>query len=404
MRIVFVNLHCNEFLVKTASKYVFKQAVAIKHKFLLDYLLNNTDIEVCSYINKHGTTLASNLPSFLMRIIIAFRYFESRWVLKKNGIANKITILKKVEDIKPSDIVFIHQLYAEKCLEVGEVKAYKVMSLLHFFGTKENSKAIENCNPNLLICESDLKKHSEIFIKYYSWFQKEIYVHPFVAGERFKRIKTFEERNNRVFSTGTITYKNHPEFLDVYKDPCDQPIRKYVKDHQEELQGLIDCYNSDFSEDSNKKMRIKPTDNKVQRIIKAAYYKFFASQQKSYFSFNMVEKFNDYKMCLIGEEILGVPGIGFVEGMSCGGAYIGQRGYYEDYGMKEGVHYIGYDGTPDDLLKKVHYYQQPEQQERLKQIAENGYQFAKNNFRGEIVAKQIVDAIIKRQKEYTLSF
>ena len=64
------------------------------------------------------------------------------------------------------------------------------------------------------------------------------------------------------------------------------------------------------------------------------------------------EKFNEYKMCLIGEEILGVPGIGFVEGMACGCAYFGKRGYYEDYGMKEGVHYIAYDGSPDDLLEK----------------------------------------------------
>ena len=71
------------------------------------------------------------------------------------------------------------------------------------------------------------------------------------------------------------------------------------------------------------------------------------------FSFDMVAKFNEYKMCIVGEEITGVPGIGFVEGMVCGCAYIGlNNGLYEQYGLKEGVHYIGYDGTLPDLTEK----------------------------------------------------
>ena len=403
MRIIFVNLHTNEFLVKTASKYIFKQAVAMKHQYLLDYLINNPEIEVCSYINKHGTSIASNLPKFLMKIIIACRYLESKWVLKKNGIYNKITIIKKVEDIHNNDIIILYQLYANKCKELKNVNAFKVMSLLHFFGNRANSEDIKECSPHFFINECDLKSHCELFKKYYSWITKDIYVYPFVAAQRFQNNNTFEERKKMVFSTGTITYKNHPEFIDVYGNPCDQPMRKYVKDNQEKLKGLIDCYNSDFSEDSNKKMSIKSSDNKLIKLTKAGYYKFFASQQKKYFSFNMVDKFNDYQMCLIGEEILGIPGIGFVEGMSCGCAYIGKKGYYEDYGMKDGIHYIGYNGTPEDLIDKIHYYQQSEHQQELKQIALNGYQFAIGNFKGEIVAKRLIDIIMERHNVYISS-
>ena len=203
-----------------------------------------------------------------------------------------------------------------------------------------------------------------------------------------------------MFSTGTITYKHHHEFIETYGDPCDQPMRKYVKDNQERLHGLIDCYNSDFSENSKTKMKSNPSDNKFIGLIKAGYYKFFASQQKAYFSFNMVEKFNEYQMCLIGEEILGIPGIGFAEGMSCGCAYIGKRGYYEDYGMKEGIHYIGYNGTPEDLKDKISYYQRPEHQDELEQIAENGYQFAKEHFDGEVAAKYLMDKLISERNKY----
>lgn len=399
MRIVFVNLHCNEFLVKTASKFLFKQAVAIKHKYLLDYLLKDRNIEVCSYINKNGTSIASHLPGFMMKILVASRFLESKWVLKKNGIDN-VTILKDINEIMSEDIVIMYQLYAERSPELGEVKAFKVMSMLHFFGTKSNSNAIKICAPTLLINECNLKTHCELFKRIYSWYDKDFYVNPFVAAKRFQRFKSFDERTNRVFSTGTITYKTHEEFLRVYKDSCLQPIRKYVKDHQDELKGLIDCYSSDFSEAANEKMRIKNSDGRLVRLVKAAYYKFFASQQKSYFSFNMVEKFNEYKMFLIGEEILGIPGIGFVEGMACGCAYIGKRGYYEDYGMQEGVHYIGYDGTPEDLLTKVRYYQSTEHQEELERIAQNGYEFAQTHFNGETVASELLNEILKRKSEY----
>ena len=118
----------------------------------------------------------------------------------------------------------------------------------------------------------------------------------------------------------------------------------------------------------------------------------------------MVDKFNEFKMCLVGEEILGIPGIGFVEGMACGCAYIGQNlGYYEDYGMKEGVHYIGYDGTLEDLKSKIKYYQQPEHQEELERIANAGYEFAQTHFRGEVVAKELLEKLQKAQAEWKAS-
>lgn len=54
MRIVFINLHGNEMLVKTMSKYVFKQSCAIKHRYLLEYLLSHPEYEICSYVNDRG--------------------------------------------------------------------------------------------------------------------------------------------------------------------------------------------------------------------------------------------------------------------------------------------------------------------------------------------------------------
>ena len=114
----------------------------------------------------------------------------------------------------------------------------------------------------------------------------------------------------------------------------------------------------------------------------------------------MVERFNNFKMFICGEETTGSPAIGFVEGMACGSAFIGNSkiGCYEDYGMVEGIHYIGYDGSLEDLIRKIEYYQQEEHQEELEKIANAGYCFALENFNKDVVASRILDSLRKELK------
>ena len=401
MRIVFINLHGNEMLVKTMNKFVFKQSVAIKHKYFLDYLLSRSDIEVCSYINPVGFSMASSLPAPVMKFLNLFRYWEHRIVLRKNGIPRKsITVLRKLSDIRKDDLILAYRHSFSQLYDLDQITSFKAISMIHFSGSRTESEKMEKSKPDCLFNEADLKKYSEIFRRFYSWYEKEMIVHPFVAAPRFKRIKPFNERENKAFATGTITYKKHQEFIEVYGDPCDQPSRKQIKDNERELEDLIYCTSKDFAENA-KAIESKKKDGSLKRFYKALHYKLFESQQKSYYSFDMVQSFNNYKMCIVGEEILGVPGIGFVEGMACGCAYIGvNNGLYESYGMKEGVHYIGYDGTLEDLKAKIQYYQKSENQEKLESIANAGYEFAENHFRGEVAAKNLLAALITEQKKW----
>ena len=399
-RIVFVNLHGNEMLVKTMNKIVFKQSVAIKHQYLLKYLLENDEYQVCSYINKNGFSMASSLPETIMKILNWFRFIEHYIVLWKNNIdKNKIKIIKNINEIRADDIVILYRHCSSQLADACEIQAFKIISMIHFWGKKHESSLMVKIKPDYLFNECDLSKHSEIFKRFYNWYKNDFIIHPFVAAPRFKKIKPFSDRINKAFATGTITYKNDPDFLEVYGDPCDQPSRKQIKDNSDSLKDLIYCTCSDYSENS-KKINLK-SENSLMRFYKALHYKLFESQQKSYYSFNMVECFNNYKMCIVGEEILGVPGIGFVEGMACGCAYIGQNtGYYEDYGMQEGIHYIGYNGTLEDLKQKIKYYQMPEHQAELERIANAGQEFAENHFRGDKVAKVLLEQINKKHEEW----
>ena len=72
-------------------------------------------------------------------------------------------------------------------------------------------------------------------------------------------------------------------------------------------------------------------------------------------------------MFICPEDVNGSYGVGTIEGMACGCAMIGwDYGAFEDMGMTAGVHYISYDGTMENLIEKIRYYQKPENQNEFK--------------------------------------
>lgn len=394
MRIVFVNLHGNEFLVKTLNKFIFKQSVAIKHKYLLDYLLSRDDIEVCSFINKRGLSLSYSTRN---KFLQSFRFLDHRITMKKNGIPiDKIKVLKSEDEIRHDDIVILYQLFGPQFEFDKRPDAFIAVSQLHF--ALGASSMMERLDPDLMYNESNMQKRFVGFDEYFGWFHKQYMVIPFVFAPRFKVVKPFAERQNKAVSVGTVTYPGY--LVKYYGHDCLQPARKQVYDNAKELTPWVDCFNSDYLEDQ-KVYTSSASDNQVVRVLKRLHDKFFVGQQKKYYSFDMVEKFNDYKMCIVGEEIIGLPGIGFVEGMACGCAYLGQTvGYYEDYGMKEGVHYIGYDGTLDDLKAKISYYQQPEHQAELETIARTGCEFVRSHFNGQAAAQSLLNNLLDAQRRW----
>lgn len=394
MRIVFVNLHGNEFLVKTLNKYIFKQSVAIKHKYFLDYLLSRDDVEVCSYISKYGLSLSYTTRN---RFLQSFRFLESKIAIRKNGIpAKKITVLKHESDIRHDDLLVLYQINRSNFEFEKRPDAFAAVSQLHF--TVGNAALMERLDPDLMFNESDMSKRFIAFDEYFGWYKKPYMVIPFVFAERFKPVKPFAERQNKAMSVGTITYPGY--LVKYYGTDCLQPARKQIYDHAAELKPWVDCYSSDYLED-DKQIKSKASDNAVKKVLVRLHDKFFTGKQKKYYSFDMVQTFNDYKMCIVGEELIGLPGIGFVEGMACGCAYIGQTvGYYEDYGMQEGVHYIGYDGTLDDLKAKISYYQQPEHQQELEAIAQAGCEFVRSHFNGPAAAEALLNNLLAAQRRW----
>lgn len=398
-RIVFVNLHSDWMLLKSSSVYLFKYSAAIKHGYLLNYLLNHSDeYEICNYINDRGFSWLRNDNEKLMKLLNVFRFAEYKKTLKVNNIdKNKITVIKNISDIRKDDLVILYNICSDNYRAMSGVDAFKALSMLHFHGKAEENAIINGANISCLFGEVNLEENCKLYQNYYH-IDKPWVVHPFVYAERFKNKKPFAERKNMAFATGTITYKEHDEFIKTYGDSCDQPSRKQIKDNPEFFKDTVYCTSSDYLEDDPGK-KINDKDIFPVKLYKKVYNRTHVGKQKKYYSFDMVEAFNSYKMCIVGEEILGIPGIGFVEGMACGCAYIGlDIKPYRDWGLIPGVHYITYDGSKEDLKRVIEYYQAEEHQAELEKIAQNGCKFVSERFSGDVVAENLMKNLELQQK------
>lgn len=388
-RIIFVNLHGNEFLVKTLNKIIFRQSIAVKHAYLLEYLLNRDDIEVCTFINRRGLSLSYTTQN---RFLQSFRFLEHRYAMKKNGIdPRKITVLRKEEEIRPDDILITYAYYGPTQFVWHQIPdCTRVVCQIHF-GT-HHSELQRKFAPHAMYNESDLQKYSGMWKRDIPWFSNKFITLPFIPAPRFKTTKDFENRKNKAVSVGTITYM--PHIIAFYGESCAQPARRNCRELAKERPDLIDSFNFDYAE-NQQGMPPKTSKNPIIKTYQRLHAKFTGGHQKQYYSFDMVEKLNSYKIAVVGEEVMGIPGIGFVEAMACGCAYIGQNiGYYEDYGMIEGVHYIGYDGTKEDLANKIEHWLSPQNSKKLEEIASAGQKFVTKNFTKEKIASLLVNELI----------
>ena len=229
--------------------------------------------------------------------------------------------------------------------------AQKIVHLTHFYyNTQFGSDNLKKLNPCLLVAENNLLKNSPYFQQYFSWYKNEVYALPFIPKDRFVNYKIFSERINKVVAFGTITYPmEEKEFIEYYNTNLVQPFRKILYDNKENFTIYYDSFITKI-ENQNKQTPI-----------------------------NIVDQFNSYKMFIVPEEIVGLPGVSFVEGMACGTAFIGlDDPMYTDLGMIPKRHYIAYNGTFEHFIKQVQFYQ--DNPILLATIAENGYQFVKENF------------------------
>ena len=378
---IFINLQETNFLVNTYSSIKSGWKVkTYKHRFLLEYLIKN-DYKICNYI------ISTNKNIEIIKK-------ECEIVYENNSLSGKIANLYDDSEIKPNDILIVYFHYREQYLLGKNINCFKICMGNHFIKVSEKYDLYKD-GYDAFVNEVDLSKN-EFVNHFFNVSNVNNLICPYIYAERFVNKIPFQDRKNRAMAVGTLsTCADIPEYSgyrDFYKTDWIQPMRYEIYKHKNKLK-KIDSYISYIYEGI---LRIKPNDYRIIKILKKIYNKFH-KQQSKYTSFDMVDKFNEYKMFVCPEELVGMPGIGFVEGMACGTAYIGlDHDMYRCLGLHPGVHYISYDGTLEGLEKTITYYQH--HQEELEKIAKTGCDFVRENFNEQAVAKKFINNILKLEK------
>ena len=430
MRVIFHNPHSENWYKLPLYFFLGKIKPVRKYEYLIDYFYNRGKVYV--YIDKTNAVFpfSKKLKSVLPPLIEFYL-----WVLINRLNPLKFKILTEINLLRNDDVLFSfyygHFAYANKNvhLQLNELvskfrncQAFKIFHFTHFYyNVNTASISLQNAKPEMLVAENDLAK-TGFFKKYFPWYQQPVYTLPFIPQQRFIITQKFSERKNKAFAMGTITLPvMEGEFLDFFKNNQLQPMRSKIYEESTYLMEYIDSFISKLKNDNNTEdlkldLRIKSPNELLENIkaFKGLFSIFYAvlkhvlslggnnggQKDRQYMQINIVDKFNEYKMCIVPEECVGLPGISFVEAMACGCAFIGIKDpMYSNVGLVDGVNYIGYSGDTEDLKLKIRYYQQHSME--LESIAVKGNKWVHETCKPEKVVETFLTYVKNKIFEKT---
>ncbi|MDN5104877.1 glycosyltransferase [Aliarcobacter butzleri] len=316
----------------------------------------------------------SKLPLIFRKLIVKKEL--NKWI-KDNNLTNKVKINLNFDNSFKDKVLFAMSYksmenYNESRIQIINKFKKSIFHLSHYhISTKTKSKNLSLLK-NVYLCGDSNITANDYFKFYFLWYKKIFLIIPFYVQDRFILKKDFSKRKNLAIATGSFhnLYDERPaykykDYLDFYKQSTYHPIRKILYENKNKVKNLIDVKVSPYREKSNEIFLMK--------LLK----KYFVAQ-KNYFSFDIVELYNEYKYVVVGEENIGFPAIGAFEAMACGCVLIGQKEYYNSLEMEENIHYISYNGSLEDLVNKIeHLRKNPLIAE---EISKNSINYIKNSF------------------------
>ncbi|AXX91794.1 hypothetical protein CPU12_11455 [Malaciobacter molluscorum LMG 25693] len=379
--IVFYNPQVDDFLAEPPHFSLLKRRALKKYAYIFNGILSeNKMIEI--YVDFTLSAFVpekvfSRFPLFFRKIIVKKEL--SKWI-KDNKLENKIKINFNYNNSFENKILFAMSYksmenYNESRINIINKFKKSIFHLSHYhISTKMKSKNLSLLKNVYLCGDSDITVN-DYFNFHFSWYKREFLIIPFFVQDRFFSKKEFSEKKDLAIATGSFhnLYDEQPaykyeDYLDFYKQSTYHPIRKILYENKNKVKNLIDVKVSPYREKSNEIF--------IMKLLK----KYFVAQ-KNYFSFDIVELYNEYKYVVVGEENIGFPAIGAFEAMACGCILIGQKEYYSGLGVEENTHFINYDGNFEDLISKVRNLQK--EVEILNKISIKSQKYIKKTFSSE---------------------
>lgn len=371
MRIIFYDIKDNVFLLKTYDNIINRINIkTMKDCAILRKALSDKSTELLNYVPIKKKQEAAK------------ERFKSLVTYLGNGIdINRIRIISDLSEVKQDDIYLAWYYYPSHMRVLKDIKCKKVVMGQHFISLPFNGD-FSSMGVNWFVNQIDVSQN-EFINHFFNLENVNIITLPYTFEDRFKSKKTFKQRKDKALSIGTISTvngKGYDIYIEYMKNICLQPMRKIIFEKGSNM--YIDVYNNFlFTMGYNNEIN---AHSRISDYIKGKISDWREAGQTKYYTFDMVEKYNEYMMCVCGEEEVGLPGIGFVECMACGCAYIGlDHEMYRELGLIPGIHYITYDGTYEDLINVIQYYQNNVNE--LEEIAVQGKEYVLKNFNRNVV-------------------
>jgi hypothetical protein len=390
-----LNPHVSDFFASPLSFILLKRRPLRKYGYLIDMpVAEGKKIDVL--INNAFSGL---IPDKIFRILPGF--VRSLWLrleinywLKHNQLKGKVTVHFSAKTVSNKKVLLFlcyrNYLNPSSLQKTCRHFEHAIGHLTHYYTIPSGySKAVKDI-PNLILASDVDVTHNEFFNHFFPWYQREMLIVPFAVYERFKVNQPFESRKAKAVATGTFhmleldASKEHLKDLKEFANASTvHPLRRTIYERKEELSGFIDCYCFPYFE-SNIKREKKFYERLLPKKLQVA--------QSSYFSFNIVDKYNEYKYVIVGEEFYnGIPGVGAFEAMACGCVLLGNRNCYTGSGMQEGVHFLGHNNSIEEIVSIIE--DANAQPEKLKAISSSAADFVKQHYTPKALYHQFLTTV-----------
>lgn len=381
--LTLLNPHIDDFMACPVSFWLVGRKPLVKYGYLIEEQIRrfgSVDVLVDGTISSlFPQRIFGRLPKVIRNFLL--RKELKRWE-KINNFIGKVRVHWTPETV--SDRRNIYLFSYKNCTDNFElrrnyIEAFdrKIINLSHFMiRISEKSKNAESLKNVTYTSEADLS--DEPFFKKYFDGSNTVLALAFCVASRFENKRLFRTRVDRCAAVGSFHNLDNERPRSFYKDVMNffqtntyHPVRKLVYDNQHLLSDYITCAIAPFREG------------------RIGFLRKLDVKQKSYFSFDVVDFFNNNKYALVGEEIYGLPGIGFFEAMACGSTLLGQSGrFYNGLGLVSGVHYVGHDGTLDGIKRAIDFLR--ENPEKAEEIAKNGKDYTNLHCRPEALFDTLI--------------
>ena len=355
--LTLLNPHADDFVSVPLSFLLVGRRGLCKYRYLVDEPIRRgqrpsilVDGTLSSLIDQR---LFNRLPKWLRKLILWVEIFL--W-LRFNGLAAHVDVHRSIDKIMDRTALYVFSY--KNCVgdfdrRIAAISSfnYALINLSHYFiRTGEKARNIASLRNAHLISESDPSQNA-----YFQHFFPEappISVLPFAVSDRFVVKRALAERDAKCAATGSFHNLNDEEpavyyrdFVNFFKTDNYHPVRKMLYGHRMELSDWLASRMSPYREMGGNSKSIGAILRNLLGLDVV---------QSDYFSFDMVEFYNQHRFAIVGEELSGAPAVGFFEAMACGCVMLGASGgSYDGLGLEPNVHYLTHDGTVESIRAAI---------------------------------------------------